>query len=192
MSERQKRIEVTQLLHSWQEGDASSRDDLFAKVYAELETISAALLSKERHASLSTCDLVNEAAMRLIDLEGIDWESRAHFLAFTARIMRRVLVDHARARNRNKRQHFKVTLLTQVAGAGQEALDFDMVEKALIRLSAIDPERGSIVELRYYGGLSFEETAEALGFSVSTAKRRWRSARAWLLKAIGDQRHIAE
>lgn len=181
---------VTQLLHNWRGGDDMARDHLFERVYSELQIISAALLSHERNASLSTGDLVNEAAMRLIGIEEVEWQSKAHFLALAARMMRRVLVDHARAKNRGKRQHFKVTLITQIAGGGQDALEFDKVEKALIRLAALDQERADIVELRYYGGLSFEDTAEALGMSVSTAKRKWRSSRAWLLQAIDDDRHM--
>ena len=192
MTSKDNPYPVTRLLQDWQGGDEAAGDALFSQVYVELETISAALLRREHNASLSTGDLVSEAALRLINLNEINWASRAHFLAFTARIMRRVLVDHARARNRHKRGHIKVTLLTQIAGGGQDALDLEQVEKGLIRLSAIDPERGSIVELRYYGGLSFEETAEALGISVSTCKRKWRSARAWLLQAIDEQKKMQD
>jgi RNA polymerase sigma factor (TIGR02999 family) len=179
--------ESTQLLRDWRKGDDVARDALFDRVYEELRLISASLLRGEGNASLSTGDLVSEASMRLLKLEEIDWQDKAHFMAMAARMMRRVLIDHARAKGRNKREHFNVTLATGMGPSGKDVLDLLNVEQALTRLKVLDEERASIIELRYYGGLSFEDTAEALGMSVSTAKRKWRSARAWLLMTIQSQ-----
>lgn len=170
----------------WPPGVAaiSTRATACSRSPAELRQISAALLRAERNASLATSDLVNEAVLRLIRLDRIEWNDKAHFLALAARAMRRVLVDHARAKASDKRQHEKVTLVTQVHGGGPEKIDLDQLDKALIRLHAIDPERAEIVELRYFGGLSLEEVAEVTGTSDSTVKRNWRVARAWLADAM--------
>lgn len=173
-----------ELLDAWRAGDVSSRDELFEVVFVELRQISAALLRAERNASLSTGDLVNEAVIRLLRIERIEWADKAHFLALSARAMRRVLVDHARRKHSDKRQHERVTLITQVHGGGPERIELDKLDKALIRLQAIDPERAEIVELRYFGGLSLEEVAEVTGVSDSTVKRSWRVARAWLADAM--------
>lgn len=176
--------EATMLLRAWRGGDLHARDRLFTLAYAELRQISAALLRAERRTSLATSDLVNEAVLRLMRMERIDWQDKAHFLALAARAMRRVLVDHARAKSSDKRQHDRVTLVTEVHGGGAEKLDLDRLDKALIRLHAIDPERAEVVELRYFGGLSLEEVAEVTGTSDSTVKRHWRVARAWLADAM--------
>lgn len=182
---------TTQLLHDWQSGSESARDTLFERVYNELRKISAALLRGEGQVTLSTGDLVSEAAVRLIKLDQIDWQNKAHFMAMAAKVMRRVLIDHARAKGRNKRHHQKVTLLTKSGHNSDDALDLMSVENALLRLAVLDKQRADIVELRYYGGLSFEDTAEVLGMSVSTAKRKWRSARAWLLTAIKEEKLLS-
>jgi RNA polymerase sigma factor (TIGR02999 family) len=174
------------LLTAWRGGDTTARDQLFDLVYRELRQISAALLRAERNTSLSTGDLVNEAVLRLIKLDRIEWADKAHFLALSARAMRRALVDHARRKRTDKRQHDKVTLMTQIHGGGVEQLELDRLDKALIRLQAIDAERAEIVELRYFGGMSLEEVAEVMGMSDSTVKRHWRVARAWLADAMGS------
>ena len=178
-------VDTKSLLKDWRAGDVSARDKLFGLLYSELRQVSAALLRVERNSSLSTGDLVNEAALRLIKLDRIDWADKSHFLALSARAMRRVLIDHARKKNSDKRQHHKVTLITRFEG-GQQRLDIDMLEKSLIRLSAIDSEKADIVELRYFGGLSLQDIAEVTGTSESTVKRQWRLARAWLLDAITE------
>lgn len=171
------------LLERWRGGDTAARDALFQLLYTELRQVSAALLRAERNASLSTGDLVNEAAIRLIRLDQIEWADKSHFLALSARAMRRVLIDHARKHNSDKRHHRKVTLVTRIQG--QTAyVDMDLLEKCLIRLSAIDQTRANIVELRYFGGMSTAEIAEVTGTSESTVKRDWRVARAWLLDAM--------
>lgn len=160
-----------------------ARDKLFACLYAELRQISAGMLRAERHSSLATDDLVNEAAIRLLQLDRIDWSDKSHFLALAARAMRRILIDHARRKNSDKRRHKKVTLVTRMEGVPGQ-LDFDILEKSLIRLSAIDSAKADIVELRYFGGLSLPEIAEVTGTSESTVKRQWRVARAWLADAM--------
>lgn len=173
------------LLSAWRSGDTAARDDLFTLLYSELRQISAALLRTESNSSLSTGDLVNEATLRLIRLEQIDWVDKSHFLALSARAMRRILIDHARKKKSDKRFHHKVTLVTRVEGVEQR-LDIEVLEKALIRLTVIDADMANIVELRYFGGMSVQEIAEVVGTSQSTIKRQWRVARAWLLDAMKE------
>jgi len=178
-------MESKRLLEAWRSGDTNARDDLFNLLYGELRQVSAALLRSERNSSLSTGDLVNEATLRLIRLERIDWVDKSHFLALSARAMRRVLIDHARKKRSDKRHHHKVTLVTRLEGV-EHRLDIEVLEKALIRLAVIDDEKASIVELRYFGGMSLQEIAEVVGTSESTVKRQWRVARAWLLDAMKE------
>jgi len=173
------------LLSAWRSGDTAARDDLFTLLYSELRQVSAALLRTESNSSLSTGDLVNEATLRLIRLEQIDWVDKSHFLALSARAMRRILIDHARKKKSDKRFHHKVTLVTRLEGVEQR-LDIEVLEKALIRLTVIDADMANIVELRYFGGMSVEEIAEVVGTSQSTIKRQWRVARAWLLDAMKE------
>lgn len=173
------------LLKAWQDGDLSARDYLFDLLYTELRQISAALIRNENNSSLSTGDLVNEAVLRLIQINKIDWADKTHFLALSARAMRRVLIDHARKKNSDKRFHQKVTLVTRVEG-GISRIDASILESALIRLAAIDPEKANVVELRYFGGMSLADIASLSGTSESTVKRQWRAARAWLLDAIKE------
>ena len=179
-------LESKQLLAAWRAGDLAARDRLFTLLYSELRQVSAALLRSERNSSLSTGDLVNEAVMRLVQLDQIEWTDKTHFLALSARAMRRILIDNARKKNADKRYHHKVTLVTRVSGVNGDRIDFDILEKALIRLAAIDKEKADIVELRYFGGMSHQEIAEVTGTSESTVKRGWRAARAWLLDAIAE------
>ena len=175
---------VEDLLKGWRAGNEADRDELFKRLYTELRTISASLLRAERHTSLSTGDLVNEAAIRLIKLNAIDWQDKAHFLALAARAMRRSLIDHARKKQTNKRQHQKITLVTRIAGEGPNRIDLDKIEKALIRLSVLSPELSEIVELRYFGGMQIQEIAEVTKTSASTVKRNWRTARLWLIETL--------
>lgn len=173
------------LLLRWRDGDMVARDKLFNLLYTELRQVSAALLRAESNNSLSTGDLVNEASIRLIQLDQIEWADKSHFLALSARAMRRALIDHARKKNTDKRYHQRVTLVTRFEGAAHR-VDIDVLEKSLIRLAAIDAEKANIVELRYFGGMTLEEIAEVTGTSESTVKRQWRVARAWLLNAIQE------
>ncbi len=172
------------LFKQWRDGDIAARDTLFNLLYSELGQISAALLRTERNASLAAGDLVNEAVIRLIQLERIDWQDKAHFLALAARAMRRVLIDHARRKNADRRQHQKVTLVTNLGRNAPRHLELDALDKALIRLAVIDKQRAEIVELRYFGGLTLDEVADVLDISPATVKRSWRAARAWLLDAM--------
>lgn len=174
------------LLAAWRAGDETARNSLFELLYSELRAISAAMLRGEGPVSLSTGELVNEAVIRLVGLNQIDWQDKAHFMALAARMMRRVLIDHARKKGAARREHFKVTLITQLH-AGKVGLDLLRLDEALSRLRGIDPERAEIVELRYFGGLSIEETGTALGLSPMSVKRRWRSARAWLSAALSEE-----
>lgn len=183
MSERND-TDAGDLLGQWRSGDLEARDRLFSLLYSELRQVSAALLRAERNASLSTGDLVNEAVIRLIRLERIDWQDKSHFLALAARAMRRILIDHARKKQAGRRRHEKITLVTNLGAGAPQKLEFDVLEKALIRLAVIDQQRADIVELRYFGGLTLDEIAEVLGVSASTVKRSWRAARAWLVDAM--------
>lgn len=176
------------LLDKWRGGDETSRDELFSRLYAELCRISASLLNREGAASLTTGDLVNEAALRLIDLERIEWEDKAHFLALSALTMRRVLIDHARKKKSDKRAHQKVTLVTHLEGGAPDNVDIHLLESVLVRLHAIDEVRAKIVEMRYYGGLTLDEIAEVTGMSASNVKRNWRASRSWLLNALEEER----
>jgi RNA polymerase sigma factor (TIGR02999 family) len=171
------------LLLRWREGDIPARDRLFDLVYAELVQVAAAILRSDQRSSLSSGDLVSETCLRLIGLDRIEWQDKAHFLALSARVMRQVLVDQARRRNSDKRKHQKVTLFSQIPGHGALELELDQLDKALIRLAAIDPKRAEVVELRFFGNLTLEEVAEVTGLSDSTVKRSWRAARAWLVQA---------
>ncbi len=181
MTEAMSQTQV--LLSDWRGGDTDARDQLFDRLYLELRQVSAALLRAESNNSLSTGDLVNEAAIRLMQIDRVDWSDRAHFLALSARAMRRILIDHARRKKAEKRSHHKVTLVTRFEG-GQQRMDLDVLDKALIRLKAIDETKATIVELRYFGGLSLMEIGEVLGTSESTVKRQWRVTRTWLVDAM--------
>lgn len=178
--------DTKELLTAWRGGDLDARNQLFDLLYTELRQISAALLRTESNSSLSTGDLVNEAVLRLMRLDQIEWTDKAHFLALSARAMRRSLIDHARKKQSDKRQHHKVTLITNLGGEGLKRVELDTLEKALIRLGILDEEKAEIVELRYFGGMTLDEISEVTGSSVSTVKRNWRVARAWLLDAMTE------
>lgn len=179
-------VDVKTLLDAWRAGDVKARDRLFDLVYHELRRLSASILKGEGHISLSTGDLVNECVIRLVGLKQIEWQDKAHFMAIVARMMRRILIDHARKKNAAKRGHQKVTLVTDMGSSVSNHIDIRHLEQALIRLQALDQERAEIVEMRYYGGLTLEEIAEVTGKSPSTIKRNWRASRAWLAKAIEE------
>jgi len=178
----QAQAEAATLLRSWRAGNAEARERMIALFYPWLRRAAAGMLRGERNVSLSTGDLVQEAFLRLIRLERIDWQDRAHFMALASTLMRRVLVDHMRAKNAAKRAHQRVTLNTQAEGG--RLVDFTKLNHALLRLAAIDPERAEIVEMRYFGGMSVADVAEATGLSDATVQRRWTTARAWLIEAL--------
>jgi RNA polymerase sigma factor (TIGR02999 family) len=178
--------DVTTLLRAWSEGDVRARDRLMPVVYAELHRRAAAYLRRERRDhTLQPTALVNEAYLRLVDQRAA-WQNRGQFLGVAAQMMRRVLVDHARRGRMAKRsgKWLRVTLhesVAEVAGPDVEILDLD---RALTRLAAFDPRKSEIAELRFFGGLSLEETAGVLGLSVATVERDWQAARAWLFAAL--------
>ena len=187
MTDGSQNIQI--LLERWREGDAGAQSRLFDAVYAELSTIASFLLRREADdVALSTGDLVNDAALRLLQSNDIALNDKAHFLALSARVMRRVLIDAARKREAEKRRKITVTFSGDETPHGCDVFEFQALETALTRLKAIDPERAEIVIMRYYGGMTSEEIASILGVSESTVKRSWRAARAWLKKVIEHDR----
>lgn len=180
--------EVTRLLQEWHRGDESARDQLIPVVYQELRRRAAAHLRRERREeSLRPTELVHETYLRLCG-QNAAWQNRDQFFGVASRLMRRILVDHARARGAAKRGHgLRVTLAdtpTARPAAEPELLDLDA---ALEELAALDPRQAHLVELRYFGGLSIEETARLLEVSVATANRDWVTARAWLYRRLNDE-----
>ena len=173
---------VTQLLLAWGQGDESARDELIPLVYDTLRRIARHELRGERAGhTLETTALINEAYLKLIE-QSVSWQSRAHFFGIAARLMRQLLVDYARARQRLKRGgDLRQISLTAAAEIAQErAVDLLALDGALETLSEVDPQSGRIVELRFFGGLTIEETAQVMGISTPTVERRWRTVRAWL------------
>jgi RNA polymerase sigma factor (TIGR02999 family) len=181
--------EVTLLLRRWSAGDPEARDRLIPLVYDRLRELAH---RRRRHApgehSLNTTALVHEAYIRLVDAPRVDLPDRAHFLALASRVMRNLLVDQARARAAAKRGGGKAPLaLEEAVWMSDEGLDsVAELDEALARLEAISPRQSKLLEHRYFGGLSLEETAAALGVSLATVKRELRSARAWLALELGD------
>ena len=174
--------DVTAILQEWRQGSPEALERLMEIVYAELRRLAAQYLSRERSGhTLQPTALVHEAYVRLVD-QRVPWESRAHFFGVAAQMMRRVLVDHARSRRAEKRggDSDRVTLSAAEGLAKTPEIDLVALDAALEKLAALDPRQARIVELRYFGGLTNEETAEALGVSVATVKREWALARAWL------------
>ena len=174
--------EVTCLLESWGKGNDAALDELMPLVYADLRTIAAGQLRGERqNHTLQATALVNEAFLRLVDQDQIEWQSRAQFFALAARSMRRILVDHARRRRAGKRggDPRRVPLDDIAVTAGPE-VDVLELDDSLKRLEALDSRQARIVELRFFAGCTMEEIAEVLDISASTIKRQWRLARVWL------------
>lgn len=174
---------VTALLSQLQQGNRAVEQYLIPKIYDELRRIAARHIRSERSGhTLQTTALVHEAYMRLVDMPTTPWQNRAHFFAIASQLMRRILVDHARARNAAKRggvQH-QITLDEELIKTTQQSVDVLALHEALERLSAFDERQGRIVELHFFGGLSFEEIALVLGISERTVKRDWSMARAWM------------
>jgi RNA polymerase sigma factor (TIGR02999 family) len=177
---------VTQLLVSWNNGDRAALQQLMPVVYSELKRLARWHLARERGHTLQPTALIHEAYIKLIDQRAVDWQNRAHFFAITAQLMRRIVMKRARRRRAAKRGGGAVdvsiddaTILSDERGADLIALD-----DALMRLATMDPRQGRIVELRFFGGLSVEETGEVLGISAGTVKREWRTAKAWLHKEV--------
>jgi RNA polymerase sigma factor (TIGR02999 family) len=181
---------MTMLIARLREGNSAAREELVTLVYPELRRIAAHYMRQERpEHRLRTTGLVNEMYVRLFGTTRMDWQSRAHFFAAVAREMRHILVDYARARDAKKRPDRRLAIsLTDadIAAGRDQPEDVLALDEALSRLEAVDPRASRVVELRYFSGLSERETAEALGVSLSTLKRDWSFARAWLLDQLGS------
>jgi RNA polymerase sigma-70 factor, ECF subfamily len=181
--------DVTQLLRAWREGDKSALDRLTPIVYQDLRRLARRHLLAERPGhSLQTTALVNEAYMRLVDYRRMQWQDRAHFLAVSAQLMRRILVEHARRRNQKRggaMPHLSLEHAPEVGPARPR--DVIALDEALNELARMDPRKAQVVELRYFGGLTVDETAEALRISVPTVMRDWTTAKAWLYRELSAQ-----
>jgi RNA polymerase sigma factor (TIGR02999 family) len=183
------RHEVTRLLRLWSEGDSQALESLMPLVYGELRRLAGHYLRSERpDHTLQPTALVHEAYLRLVDQKSVAWQNRAHFFGIAAQMMRRVLVDHARRRKAAKRDGSLCRAGAADGEADIEAVDRDSeilaLDQALSRLEALDARQSRIVELRFFGGLTVEETAEAAGVSTATVKREFRTARAWLRQEL--------
>jgi RNA polymerase sigma-70 factor, ECF subfamily len=178
--------DVTRLLVEWSKGDKESLSKLTPIVYSQLHKLAERALSRQQQHTLQPTALVNEAFIRLIDIKLVDWKSRAHFFAVAANIMRNVLVDYARSHYAEKRGGGRLALYLDemVKWPGKEDVGLLELHEALTNLAAIDPRQSQIVEMRFFGGLTIEETADYLGVSTKTVTREWRSARAWLHQEI--------
>ena len=175
--------DITRVLAAWAEGEAGALDRLVDLVYPTLRRIARGHLARRRAGeSIESVALTNEAYLKLVRAGGIRCENRAHFLALCAQVMRRILVDHVRRRGYAKRggDAVRVAIDDAVVTADTPGIDVVELDEALHRLAAIDSRKSRVVELRYFGGLNLEETAETLAVSVETVKRDWRMARAWL------------
>ena len=194
---------VTQLLLDWSSGDQRALGELMPLVYGELRRLADRQLRGERqNHTLQRTALVHEAYLRLINQRNVSWQGRAQFIGLAAQLMRRILIDHARARRRAKRgggvAPVSLDQTGVILGSGDEegprsealelaedpTVDLSAIDAALSRLEALDPKQGRIVELRFFGGLSIEETAEVVGVSPATVKREWALARAWLRREL--------
>lgn len=184
------RRDLTELLGDWGRGDAGALNELLPLVYAELRRVAARQLRRERDDhTLEPTALVHEAYLRLVQQRCVDWRNRAHFFGVAAHVMRRILVDHARRHDAVKRGDGvrRVPMDCAVSAAAPPEVPVLALDRALLRLEAMDPSLATIVELRAFGGLTIEEAAQVLEVSPSTAKREWRTARAWLTRELGLQ-----
>jgi RNA polymerase sigma factor (TIGR02999 family) len=181
--------EITLLLLKWSRGDSSALDQLIPMVYPELRRLARRYMRKENpEHTLQTSALINEAYLRLIDQRAVEWHDRSHFFAVSAQVMRHILIDHARKYSYAKRgAGAKHIALDEVSVLKQErAGEFVALDDALVGLAKIDPRKARIVELRFFGGLTVEETAEVLKLAPITVKREWRAARAWLFRELSS------
>ena len=193
MQDDQGGADITRLLHEWRGGNAEALQRLIPLVYGELHTLASRYLSHERRDhTLQTTALVHEAYLKLAGQRDVDWQNRAHFFGIAAQLMRRILVDHARRDRRKKRgggaPHIPLDDLDPPSAApAVDAADAFSIDRALTRLEALDPQQGRVVELRYFGGMTVEETAEVMGVSPATVKRDWSVARAWLYRELAGE-----
>jgi RNA polymerase sigma factor (TIGR02999 family) len=179
---------ITQLLIRWKGGDQAALEQLMPLVYSELRRLAANYLRREREGhTLQPTALVNEAYLKLVDQRNPKWQNRAHFYGIAAQVMRRILVDHARMRDAEKRGGANQQRLSITSAEGVSTKpNFDVLalHEALEELTAMDPQQGKIVELKFFGGLSIEEVAEVLGIGHATVERDWKMARAWLRRKL--------
>ena len=178
---------MTELLLKWREGDESALDRLVPIVHSELRRIARRCMAGERAGhSLQATALVNEAYLRLIDVKHVNWQNRAHFLAMSARFMRRILVDYARSKRYQKRGGgaVNVTFDEGLPVAAEPAMDLVALDDALKALATVDERKSRVIELRFFGGLSVEETANVLEVSPETVMRDWKLAKAWLMREL--------
>lgn len=174
---------VTQLLINWRNGDKAALDQLMPLVYEELRRLARRFMGRERRDhTLQTSALINEAYLRLVDRETANWQNRAHFFAVAAQVMRNILIDHARSYHYEKRRGGaqKVPLDDAMIFTEERAAELVALDDALTSLAAVDPRKSQIIELRFFGGLNIDETAEMIGLSPTTVQREWRAAKAWL------------
>lgn len=185
--------QVTELLASWSQGSAEAREALMPLVYDELRSLAASYLRRERSDhTLQATALVHEAYLRLVEQDNVNWENRHHFFGAAANLMRRILVDHARARLTEKRGSGmpKIALTEAIAMSQEQPAELLALDQSLSRLAAMDAQQSRIVELRVFGGLTVEETAQILGISSATVKRDWAVAKAWLLHEIRKEESL--
>lgn len=179
---------ITKMLRAWSNGNQKALDALMPLVHTELRKQAHSYLRRERRGhTLQTTALINEAYLKLIDQQDVEWESRTHFFAIAAQAMRRVLVDYARKKQRKKRggDAVKITLEEKMLASDEEkTVDLIALDEALTRLEEIDPHHVQVIELRYFSGLTLEETAQALDISRATVAREWSFARAWLRREL--------
>jgi RNA polymerase sigma-70 factor, ECF subfamily len=181
--------EITQLLAEWSNGNQTALDKLYPLVYDELHQMAQRYMNRERQGhTLQTTALINEAYVRLVDQKQVHWQNRAHFFAISAKIMRRILIDHARRHDYAKRGGGaqKISLDEIAVMAVEPAASVLRLDEALNRLGEIDPRRSQVVELRYFGGLNNEEIAGVLKISENTVTRDWNMARAWLYQELRE------
>ena len=180
--------EITGLLQQWRGGSRDAFDRLMPVVYDELKVIASRRLAREwRDGALQTTALVNEAYLKLLGQQSVDWQNRAHFFAIAAQLMRRIVVDDARRRQSQKRGSGYLSLALEDVAAPEPsvgAVEVLALDTALSELERLDPDQGRLVELRFFGGLTVDETAEVLGVSPATVKREWAVAKGWLHRAL--------
>jgi|KBSSwiStaDraftv2_1062776.scaffolds.fasta_scaffold36382_4 RNA polymerase sigma factor (TIGR02999 family) len=189
--------EITQILHQWQGGSREAFNRLIPIVYNELRLLASRQLAREwRHDQLETTAVVNEAYMRLFGQREVDWKNRGHFFAIAAQMMRRILVDHARRVLREKHgghvEHVNLDeIVDKPAAQPIDTVEALAIDRALQKLEQLDPEQGRLVELRFFAGLTIEETAAALDVSPATVKTEWALAKGWLYRELtGDKNHF--
>ncbi|MEK7855163.1 MAG: sigma-70 family RNA polymerase sigma factor [Acidobacteriota bacterium] len=187
-AEGDKKQEISQILHEWGKGGKEASDKLMPLVYDELRRQAARYLRRERPGhTLQTTALIHETYLKLIDQKNVDWQNRAHFYGIAAQAMKRILIDHAKARHREKRGGAAENLPLDEARfvvSDETNVDIVALDQALTKLAAFDPRQASIVDLKFFAGLSIEDIAETLEVSPATVKREWNSAKAWLFSEI--------